>query len=175
LARGAWFLARVILPHRIATLLYCFNQRGEVLLMERAREPNKGLWSPPGGKLKADAGESPHACAAREAEEEMGLKLEARELRLFGMVSEEGYQGQAHWLMFLYEVGRKLLEVPPPHAEGRFEFFGREQFAGLPLPRTDAEQIWPLVWAHRGGGFFAARCRAGTQRDEWMVEESRPA
>ena len=32
------------LPYKIATLLYCFNGRGEILLLERAQEPNRGLW-----------------------------------------------------------------------------------------------------------------------------------
>ena len=33
------------LPYKIATLLYCFNERGEILLLERAQEPNRSLWS----------------------------------------------------------------------------------------------------------------------------------
>ena len=36
-------------PYRIATLLYCFNGRGEILLLERVQEPNCGFWSPCGG------------------------------------------------------------------------------------------------------------------------------
>ena len=42
------------LPHRIATLLYCFHEDGRVLLIERRHEPNFGLFSPPGGKLCED-------------------------------------------------------------------------------------------------------------------------
>ena len=61
------------LPYKVATLLYCFNEQDEVLLLERAQEPNRGLWSPCGGKLKTDIGESPYACACREAREEIGL------------------------------------------------------------------------------------------------------
>ena len=61
------------LPYKIATLLYCFNERDEVLLLERAQEPNLGLWSPCGGKLRTEIGESPHTCACREAHEEAGL------------------------------------------------------------------------------------------------------
>jgi 8-oxo-dGTP diphosphatase len=61
------------LPYKIATLLYCFNERDEVLLLERAQEPNLGYWSPCGGKLHTDIGESPYACACREAEEELGV------------------------------------------------------------------------------------------------------
>ena len=42
------------LPYKIATLLYCFNEQDEVLLLERAQEPNLGLWSPAGGKFKTN-------------------------------------------------------------------------------------------------------------------------
>ena len=59
------------LPYKVATLLYCFNERDEVLLLERAQEPNRGFWSPCGGKLKMDIGESPYVCGCREAQEEI--------------------------------------------------------------------------------------------------------
>ena len=104
-------------------LLYCFNGGGEALLMERAQEPNRGLWSPCGGKLRADAGESPYACACREAGEEIGLKIGPSDLHLTGIVSEHGYEGEHHWLMFLFEVTRRLEVLPPAHREGRFGFF----------------------------------------------------
>ena len=96
------------LPYKLATLLYCFNERDEALLLERAQEPNLGLWSPCGGKLHTDTGESPYACACREAQEELGLTLSPSDLHLTGLVSEHGYQGQTHWLMFLFEVKRQV-------------------------------------------------------------------
>jgi 8-oxo-dGTP diphosphatase len=165
---------RVALPYKISTLLYCFNERDEVLLMERAREPNRGLWSPCGGKLITEIGESPHACACREAREEIGISLTCDDLHLLGIVSEHGYQGQAHWLMFLFEVKPRLPALPLPHEEGRFQFFPREALRGLKMPATDFEQIWPLVWQHRGG-FFAAHCRTVPGGENvWRLEESRP-
>lgn len=163
------------LPYQISTLLYCFNARDEVLLLERAQEPNRGQWSPGGGKLHTAVGESPYACACREAAEEMGLSLVPRDLHLTGLVSEHGYQGQSHWLMFLFEVKTRLIALPPPHREGRFEFFPRAALAELPLPATDREQIWPLFWRHRGG-FFAAHCHCFPDgRYDWTLEEARPA
>ena len=163
------------LPYKIATLLYCFNKGGEVLLLERLKEPNRGLWSPPGGKLHQDEGESPYACACREAEEELGLHLAPTDLHLTGLVSEHGYEGQAHWLMFLFEVTPRLKALPPPIIEGRFEFFSRAALDTLPLPDTDREQIWPLFWKHRRG-FFAAHCHCHADgRNEWTVEaEAKP-
>jgi 8-oxo-dGTP diphosphatase len=159
-------------PYRIATLLYCFNARDEILLLERVQEPNRGLWSPCGGKLDTVVGESPHACACREADEELRLKLAPTDLHLTGVVSEQGYEGQAHWLMFLFEVKTKLTAAPPAHREGRFEFFPRAALAKLKLPRTDREKIWPWFWEHRGG-FFAAHCRCHADgRNDWTLEET---
>jgi 8-oxo-dGTP diphosphatase len=160
------------LPYKIATLLYCFNRRGQALLLLRTQEPNRGLWSPCGGKLHMDAGESPHACACREAKEEIGMALTPPDLHLTGIVSEHGYEGNAHWLMFLFEVKPRLESLPPPNREGEFRFFDPSEIASLNIPRTDAEQIWPLFWRHRGG-FFAAHCRClGDGNNRWSLEES---
>ena len=49
----------MVLPHKIATLLYCFDADDRLLLLKRAQEPNLGKGSPPGGKVRADRGESP--------------------------------------------------------------------------------------------------------------------
>lgn len=161
----------MILPHKISTLLYCFSERDEVLLLERSQEPNFGLWSPCGGKLNTNEGESPYACGCREAAEEIGLSLAPRDLHLTGIVSEHGYLGQAHWLMFLFEVRRQLTALPPPHREGVFQFFAAGEIASLAVPATDAEMIWPLFWRHRGA-FFAAHCRTFPDgHNEWTVEE----
>lgn len=142
--------------------------------MERAREPNAGLWSPCGGKLDLEKGESPYAAACREAEEEIGLRVTPSDLHLTGIVSEAGYEGQAHWLMFLFEVKPRLQDLPPPHREGRFEFVPRAGIAQRSIPASDAEQIWPLFWKHRGG-FFAAHCITSAEgRNSWVLEESLP-
>ena len=160
------------LPYKIATLLYCFNERDEVLLLERAQEPNRGLWSPCGGKLQTETGESPYACACREAAEEMGVTLAPAELHLTGMIAERGYAGQSHWLMFLFEVKPKLKATPAPHREGSFKFFSRDKLASVKMPQTDLEQIWPLFWRHRGG-FFSASCDCKADGvNEWILEES---
>ena len=162
------------LPYQVATLLYCFNQQDEVLLLERTQEPNLGLWSPCGGKLHQQEGESPYACACREAQEELGLILTPPDLHLTGIVSEHGYLGQSHWLMFLFEVKSRLAQLPPPHREGRFQFFPRQTLARLKLPQTDLEQIWPWFWEHRGG-FFSAHCHCENEvANAWTLEESLP-
>lgn len=158
--------------YRIATLLYCFNEQDEILLLERAQEPNRGFWSPCGGKLHMEEGESPYTCAAREAQEELGLNFLPTDFHLAGLVSEHGFQGQTHWLMFLFELRPKLQVLPPPMREGCFRFFARPELAGLHIPQTDRERIWPWFWEFRGG-FFAAHCHCHPDgRNDWVLEQS---
>jgi 8-oxo-dGTP diphosphatase len=160
------------LPYKVATLLYAFSESGEVLLIERAQEPNKGFWSPCGGKLRTDIGESPYTCACREAREELGIELTPADLHLTGLISEHGYQGQTHWLMFLFEIKRPLRSLPAPHSEGCFAFYHREQLAQLKIPQTDTEHIWPMFWEFRGG-FFAAHCHCRSDGiNIWTIEET---
>ena len=161
------------LPHKISTLLYCFNSQDEVLLLHRKYPPNAGLWSPCGGKLDSTAGESPYQCACREAFEELQLSVTPQDLHLTGIVSEHGYEGTAHWLMFLFEIKQRVSALPAPHREGEFGFFRRQALEEIPLPNTDSEKIWPLFWQHRGG-FFAAHCRTQASGPNiWTLEESR--
>ncbi len=42
----------MVLPYQISTLLYCFIERHEALLLERPKEPDLDLWRASGDKLK---------------------------------------------------------------------------------------------------------------------------
>lgn len=103
----------------------------------------------------------------------MEIRIGHADLRLAGLVSEHGCNGAAHWLMFLFEIKPRLLNVPRPNKEGTFRFFAPEALEDLQIPMTDRERLWPLFWAHRRG-FFAAHCHAGSGgRNEWTLEESK--
>lgn len=54
------------------------DDAGRVLLVQRGREPSRGLWSVPGGRV--EVGESPAQAAAREVLEETGLVIEVGRL-----------------------------------------------------------------------------------------------
>lgn len=60
-----------------------------VLLVRRAVDPGKGLWSLPGGYM--DAGEMPAEALRREVDEEVGLAIDVGEmLAIFPMENGEG-------------------------------------------------------------------------------------
>ncbi|MCH2139926.1 MAG: NUDIX domain-containing protein [Phycisphaerales bacterium] len=167
------------LPYRIAVLVYLRDAEGRLLMLHRAKAPNNGMYSPPGGKLEPATGESPHCCAIRETEEETGVSLQPNEIRLMGMVSETAYEGECHWLLFLFEVTR-----PIEHAEvaayemdeGTLEWLDRDAINSLPQPQTDREIIWPLVAEHVGG-YFACHidCRvepfAVSLQESWKAPQ----
>jgi 8-oxo-dGTP diphosphatase len=148
-----------VIPYKIAVLVYVFDGAGRVLLLHRRRPPNKDLYSPIGGKLETGIGESPYACALREIEEEIGVRLTLDEIRLMGIVSEKGFgHGEdhgAHWLMFCFEVVKRLEVEEREFEEGRLEWVEAEEVALRELPKTDLEAIWPLVrehsWMMNGG------------------------
>ena len=112
---------------KISCLLFIRNFEDKLLMLKRNKPPNLGLWSPPGGKLAMDSGESPVECAKREAKEETGLILGEKDLKLFGYVSEKGYEGSGHWLMFLFDCKKTISQLPENFEEGSFAFFGRDE------------------------------------------------
>jgi 8-oxo-dGTP diphosphatase len=150
------------LPYRIAVLVFLENAGGEHLLLLRAKAPNRGVWSPIGGKLEMGTGESPFECAVRETREETGFEVEAADLHLFSVITEKAYEGQSHWLMFLFSCRRPLPGLPPDISEGRFGFFSRKAVDALSIPETDRTALWPTYDAHRDR-FVALRadCRPG--------------
>ncbi|RMD65794.1 MAG: NUDIX domain-containing protein [Planctomycetota bacterium] len=159
------------LPHRIAVLCDLRDAHGRVLLLRRTKEPNKGLYSPVGGKLRTDTGESPAQCAQREIREEAGVEVPLSDLKLAGIVSEQGYEGTGHWLMFLYRATRPVVVEPGPIDEGVLEWRRPEELERLPIPQTDREIIWPLL-RRQQGRFFAVHIDCTNHELRWRVEQA---
>lgn len=59
-------------------------ENGKILLIKRAREPFRGEWATPGGRI--DDGETAEQCAKREMKEETGLDIEI--IKLTGLYSD---------------------------------------------------------------------------------------
>lgn len=161
------------LPYRIAVLCYLFDDAGNILLLHRAKSPNFDRYSPIGGKLELDLGESPKMCALREIEEEAGIVVSPDDLALVGIVSERSFEDAGHWLLFCYEVTRPVIVQPGPHEEGILEWHPIDQINNLNLPRTDREIIWPTYLQHRGGGFFMLHLECGKDNLTWTLDETR--
>jgi 8-oxo-dGTP diphosphatase len=137
------------LPYKISVLVFLENRAGEHLLIHRNKAPNFGNWSPIGGKLEMAAGESPFECAVRETFEETGLHIGTADLHLFAMIAEKAYEGESHWLMFLFRCRRQLDALPADIAEGRFAFYSRAAIDRLPIPETDRAALWPIYDRYR--------------------------
>jgi 8-oxo-dGTP diphosphatase len=97
-------------------------------------------------------------------------------MRLFGMVSERAYQGEMHWLIFLFECTRPVRPDEIAHSEfdeGRLEWIPEADVEKLPIPITDREIMWRQVQKHRNGGFFAVDIDCSTEPMTHVVRESR--
>jgi ADP-ribose pyrophosphatase len=138
-----------VLPYKIAVLVFLENAAGQHLLLLRAKPPNLGVWSPIGGKLETATGESPFECAVRETREETGFEITTADLHLFAMIAEKSYEGQSHWLMFLFRCRRPIASLPADIHEGRFGFFTRDEISALPIPETDRNALWPIYDRYR--------------------------
>ena len=137
------------LTYKIAVLVFLENAAGEHLLLLRAKAPNLGVWSPIGGKLETALGESPFECAVRETQEETGHVVTVADLHLFAMIAEKAYEGQAHWLMFLFRCKQPIGALPPDISEGKFGCFSRAKIDTIPLPETDRTALWPIYDRYR--------------------------
>lgn len=137
------------LAYKIAVLVFLENHAGEQLLLLRAKPPNQGNWSPIGGKLETGLGESPFECGVRETFEETGHRVQTSDLHLFAMIAEKAYEGQAHWLLFLFRCKVPLAGLPPPIDEGRFAFYSRAAIDALAIPETDRTALWPIYDRYR--------------------------
>jgi ADP-ribose pyrophosphatase YjhB (NUDIX family) len=134
----------------LTTLVYCLRD-GEVLLMERSKEPNLGLWTAPGGKIEPY--ESPYECACRELSEETGLY--AYQLRFRGLITEVSPLPDWQWMLFIYAATDFAGELAADEREGHFQWWPLEQVARLPIPQADAV-FCPRV-TDLGGPFYHAK------------------
>lgn len=149
-----------------------------MLLLRRAREPNRGFCSPIGGKLDTATGESPAACAQREIREEAGIDVPLDRLHLMGLISEQSPEG--HWLLFYFRVVGAVEVKAGPMNEGVLEWHATAELDGLPIPETDRRIIWPLVAAveARGPterhGFFSVHVDLMDGTLKWQVQQVLP-
>lgn len=101
---------------------------GSVLLVRRAVDPGKGLWSLPGGYM--DAGEMPGEALQREVAEEVGLAVNVGEmLAIFPMENGEGKRTGIVLAYRAVAVGTNL-QVHPQDDVSEAGWFGPAQLPG---------------------------------------------
>lgn len=100
-----------------------------ILLEKRDKDPGMGAWKAPGGHM--EFGETPEETAAREVEEEVGIKLGKIKFRT--MTNDVFEDGSKHyitiWMEAKYEGGEP--EVKAPYEESEVAWF---HWNDLPQP-----------------------------------------
>ncbi len=139
---------------KLATLLYIKNDKGDYLLLERIKNPNKGLLSPPGGKLDVHLAESPIECAVREANEECGIVSVHDDWKLMGIMTEKEFPNIGNIMVFLFEYRKRTNEIPPEFDEGKFHFIPEKNIMESNIPETDKKYIWTNILQNNGEVFF---------------------
>jgi ADP-ribose pyrophosphatase YjhB (NUDIX family) len=104
-----------------------YDEQHRLLLVQRANEPSRGLWSLPGGRV--EPGEDDPAAVVREVAEETGLTVTVGEL--VGEVEREGPNGQ------LYVIRDYAAEpvggtLTPGDDATDAKFVSRDEFENLP-------------------------------------------
>lgn len=115
------------------------------LFVKRARAPDKGCWSMPGGYLEVD--EPPQVGAARELAEETGLEAAPEDLTFVG-TDYEPLENHTAVVDIVFAVPRTKVEgelVPHDDADDA-RFWSREEIAEDP-PQLRAGNVTPVLWA----------------------------
>ena len=76
-------------------------KNNKVLLIERKHDPYEGMWALPGGFIDTDKENLEHG-AARELEEETGLKAREEDLELLIVTSNPGRDPRGHIISHTY-------------------------------------------------------------------------
>ena len=100
---------------------------GRVLLARRSKEPGRGLWSFPGGRL--EWGESLFDAARREVEEETGLRTEAVDVLYVGEMRTPSFH---YVLIDILLSGPKGLMAPASDVDG-LVWVGPAEWSNYPL------------------------------------------
>jgi len=115
--------------------------RNKVLLVQRGREPAKGQWAIPGGKV--GPGESLAAATEREIFEETGLTIEAGPLAWhFEFVERDGGGEVEYHYVVLDFYGRYLSGEPVAGDDAAdVRWVGFDELDALPLNSSTAQAL----------------------------------
>jgi 8-oxo-dGTP diphosphatase len=104
-----------------------YDDRRRLLLVRRANEPSRGLWSLPGGRV--EPGEDDPTAVAREVAEETGLTVTVGSL--VGEVERDGPNGKLYVIRD-YEAAAIGGTLTPGDDASDAKFVSRDEFDRLP-------------------------------------------
>lgn len=111
---------------------------GKILLIRRANEPGRGLWSIPGGLV--EVGERIVDAVKREVKEETGIDVEVGRLIdvIENIVVDEDGRVKFHYILIDFEAKpiSEKLEVRPSPEVLEARWFTPEEIKNLPITRT---------------------------------------
>lgn len=115
------------------------------LFVKRARAPDRGCWSMPGGYMEMD--EAPEAGAARELFEETGLEVDPKDLTFVGTAYEriDDRRGAVD-IIFATPIEKVHGQLRPGDDAADGRFWRRDEIAANP-PELRAGDPTPILWA----------------------------
>ena len=117
--------------HKQPAVLCILKSGDRFLLLKRKKEPNKGKYTPVGGKI--DPYESPIHSASRETLEETGIRITNPK---YCGVMVESSPTNYNWICFVYLAEIEHID-PPTCKEGKLEWIRFSKLFGIPAPKTD--------------------------------------
>ncbi|MEM2464256.1 MAG: NUDIX hydrolase [Candidatus Bathyarchaeia archaeon] len=114
------------------------HANGKFLLIRRANEPGKGLWSIPGGLV--EVGEKIRDAVKREVEEETGIRVEVGRLIdvIENIVFDDDGRVKFHYILIDFEAKpiSEKLEVKPSPEVLEARWFSPEEMRNLSITQT---------------------------------------
>ena len=117
--------------HKQPAVLCILKSGDRFLLLKREKEPNKGKYTPVGGKI--DPYESPIHSAIRETFEETGIRI--TDPKCCGVMVESSPTNY-NWICFVYLAEIEQID-PPACKEGKLEWIKFSELLEIPIPKTD--------------------------------------
>ncbi|MHA1792592.1 MAG: NUDIX hydrolase [Promethearchaeota archaeon] len=122
----------------------------KVLTIQRAADPDKGLWSVPGGKV--ELGETCQFAVVREVKEETNLDVEIKDIKLVDIVNKIIYDEEGkvkfHFVIVDYVTHKFKGEMAPSDDAVQAEWTKFEELNKHEYPQTIKELFKKLgIWS----------------------------